>query len=142
PARDWELRVLRFRGRHAISAADLRKAMVTKPRTLLAVWRAYPAFDPIAFRTDIERLRQLYRNHGYYHAQITYDLELPAKGNALTAVVYIEEGPPVVVDSVEVTLAGEPLPPAEERRLREHVPIARGAVFTDQLYTRGETYLR
>src|SRR5881409_3649962 len=75
--RSWRLRALRFRGPSMLRRGDLRKAMTTKPRPWFAVWRARPLFGPMAFRTDLDRLRQLYRSRGYYHVRITYDLELP-----------------------------------------------------------------
>src|SRR5256886_8159176 len=114
-ARTWRLRALRFRGVSAVRRGDLRRAMSTKPRPWFAVWRARPLFDPVVFRTDLDRLRQFYRTRGYYHARVTYDLKLPESGDALVAVVLIEEGPPVKVRSVD------PAP----RRARPASPQAR-----------------
>src|SRR5205823_908366 len=69
-------------------------------------------------------------------------LELPAEGDALTAVVYIDEGPPVVVEEVAVSLGGTALAPAERERLLGALPIARGAVFGEDAYERAVAYLR
>ena len=141
-ARNWRLRALRFRGPSVLRRAELRKVMVTKPRPWFAVWRARPLFDPVAFRSDLDRLRQLYRSRGYYHARVTYDLELPAEGDTLVAVVFVEEGKPVTVTAVDVTLSGAELPPNERKLLLDHLPIARGRVFTEEAYGRADTYLR
>src|SRR5207249_2104813 len=121
---------------------DLRKVMTTKPRRWFTVWRARPLFDPAAFRTDLDRLRQLYRSRGHYHVRVTYDLELPAAGDALVAVIFVNEGEPVTVAALDVTLAGAELPASERRLLLEHLPIARGRVFTEEAYGRAATYLR
>jgi outer membrane protein assembly complex protein YaeT len=145
PGREWRLAALEFRGNRAVGTAELRGAMVTKAHRwyeLWKFWRPRPVLDPVAFRADLDRLRQLYRNHGYYHVRIAHDVELPAEGDVVRAVVYVEEGPPVFVESVSVTLEGEPLPETERQLLLAHVPIARGQVFSADAYARAFVYLR
>src|SRR5438552_1721048 len=93
--REWRLRALKLKGHHALGGDELRKTMLTKPRRWFTVWRAYPPFDPITFRTDLQRLERLYRSRGYYEARIVHDIELPREGDTVKAVVYIEEGPAV-----------------------------------------------
>src|SRR3989475_1962454 len=141
-SRDWRLRALRFRGPSVLRRAELRRVMVTKTRPWFAVWRAPPPFDPMAFRTDLDRIRQPYRSRGYYHARVTYDLELPEVGDALIATIFIEEGKPVTIAAVDVTLAGAELPPNERKLLLDHLPVVRGRVFTEEAYGRADTYLR
>lgn len=145
PGREWRLAALAFEGNGALSDAQLGKAMVTKARPWYEVWRFWrplPPFDPITFRSDLERLRQLHRNHGYYHALVHHDIELPAKGNAVRAVVWVREGPPVYVEEVCVELGGVQLPDDERRLLLAHLPVERGQIFTADDYQRGVTYLR
>ncbi len=139
---DWRLRALRFRGERAVPAGELRQAMVTRPRPWYAVWRPLPDFDPIAFRTDLDRLRRACQSRGYYAARIEYDLELPPAGDALVVVLYVDEGAPVTVDRVDVTLEGAELPAEERRLLLDGLPIGRGLVFTEDAYTRAWTSLR
>src|SRR2546427_803097 len=117
--REWRLGALAFRGNHALGTGELRRALVTAERPWYQrwrVWRAAPEFDPVTFRADLERLRRLYRSRGYYHARVAHDLELAAGGDALTAVVYIDEGPPVVVEDVAVSLGGRRVGPAGVHR--------------------------
>jgi len=142
PGHEWRLRALRFRGNTALGAGDLRQVVGTKARPWFALWRRYPPFDPIAFRTDLERLGELYRSHGYYHAVLGHDIELPARGDGVTAVVYIEEGPPVYVSQIEVTLGGAELPASERRLLLQRLPIVRGRVFSEEAYQRAYVHLR
>jgi outer membrane protein insertion porin family len=145
PVREWRLAALEFRGNESLPTDELRRAMVTKPRPWYMAWRFWqplPDFDPITFRADLDRLRQLYRNRGYYAARIDHDVELPAEGNAVRAVVYVTQGTPVYVESVSVDLAGIPLPPAERELLLSHLPLERGDVFDQGKYERGYAYLR
>jgi outer membrane protein assembly complex protein YaeT len=145
PAREWRLAKVEFHGTRAVSTADLRKVMVTKARPWYAVWelwRPLPEFDPVTFRSDLDRVRQLYRNRGHYEVRVEHDIELPAEGDAVKAVVWVEEGPPVLVDEVSVSLGGVALPPVERDRLLAHLPLARGRVFTQDAYERTFTVLR
>src|SRR5206468_12648709 len=100
------------------------------------VCRAAPGFDPVTFRAALEHLRRLYRSRGYYHARVAHDLELAADGNALTAVVYIDEGPPVMVEDVAVSLGGTAPTPVERERLLGALPIARGQLLGEDAYER------
>ena len=143
--REWRLRGVRFEGNAALTDSDLEKAMVTKARPWYQGWRFWrplPLFDPLTFRADLDRLRQLYRNRGYYHAVVFHDVELPAKGRKVRAVVYVREGSPVYVEEVCVELGGVQLPAADRELLLAHVPIERGDVFTDEAYGRALVYLR
>src|SRR5207245_10903849 len=93
-ARTWRLRVLRFRGVSAVRRGDLRRAMSTTPRPWLAVWRARPLFDPLVFRTDLDRLRQFFRTRGLYQSRLPCHPELPGGGDARVDVVFNVRGPP------------------------------------------------
>jgi outer membrane protein assembly complex protein YaeT len=115
---------------------------VTKPRPWFALWRQYPDFDPIAFRVDIDRVQRVLQNRGYFEARVLHDIVLPAEGSAVTAVLWIEEGPPVHVGHVDVDFAGEPLAPEERAQLVATLPIAEGQIFTQEAYDAGLANIR
>jgi len=142
PSHAYRLAHLRIVGAHGVEPGRVREVMLTKPRPWFARWRALPAFDPVTFRTDLQRVARLYEARGYYSAIIVHDVELPAEGDAVTAVVYVEEGEPVRVARVDVTLAGEPLPPADRENLLAHLPLKEGDVFTEDRYASAYTTLR
>ncbi len=139
---DWQLRKLRFVGHHAVPTRALRAAMVTKARPWFALWRRWPTFDPITLRTDLERIQRLYQSRGYYHPRITHDIELPAEGRVITAVIYVDEGDPVIVERVDVELAEREVTPAQRGPLMAHLPIAGGDIFTEEAYEQASVYLR
>ncbi|MFI5213955.1 MAG: outer membrane protein assembly factor [Gemmatimonadales bacterium] len=57
-------------------------------------------FDELELRRDVVRLQLLYRQHGFYDARVDTTIE---RGATIVRVKFrIEEGPPVVVDSVAV----------------------------------------
>jgi outer membrane protein assembly complex protein YaeT len=140
--REWRLRGLRFEGNERLETDDLREAFTTLPRPWFALWRRHPAFDPFAFRGDLERLERLYRSRGHYHARIRHDIEVPSDGNAVVAVVTVDEGPVVLVERVGLTLRGTTLAPAEARRLRAGLPLLIGDAFSEEAYARGLAHLR
>jgi outer membrane protein assembly complex protein YaeT len=138
----WRLRALKIEGNEHVEGKTLRAAMVTKPRPWFAVWRKYPEFDPVAFRVDLERVKRIYQNNGYFEARILHDLIMPEKGHALTAVLWIEEGPAVRVGRVDVEFRGAELPAEEREKILETLPIREGIVFTQQAYDAGLANLR
>jgi outer membrane protein insertion porin family len=138
---DWQLRTLRVRGNDAVRKREIERAMLTKDRPWFTFWRQPPPFDPVSFRTDLERLRQLYRSKGYYEARVEHDLELPAEGHVLVAVVYVDEGPRVHVERVDVALQGATLAERDRRTLLAAVPLLPGKPFTQDDYDRTASYL-
>lgn len=138
----WRLRALGLEGNEHVKDDPIRAAMVTKPRPWFALWREFPEFDPVAFRVDLERVQRVYQNRGYFEARILHDIVLPAEGTDVTAVIWIEEGPPVYVGHVDVELGGAPLALEDRARLLETLPIAEGDVFTQERYDAGLANLR
>jgi outer membrane protein insertion porin family/translocation and assembly module TamA len=140
--RVWRLGAVRFRGNDAVRSADLRRVMATTTRPWFAVWRSRPELDPEALGTDLERVRRLYESRGYYHVRVTHDIELPAEGDVVTVVVYVEEGPAVHVERVDVTFTGTEPPGTEKATLLAALPIGAGRVFKEEDYEKGRAALR
>jgi outer membrane protein insertion porin family/translocation and assembly module TamA len=132
---------VRFEGNEAVGASALREALLTRPRRWFALWQERPPFDAHTFRTDLERLRALYRSRGYYHAVITEDVSI-RDGDLVDVTITIQEGMPVLVMEVELVIDGLTLPPDDERRLRTDLPLEPGDVFEEERYERGRSVLR
>jgi outer membrane protein assembly factor BamA len=138
----WRLGELRFEGNHQVGTSALRDALLTRPRRWFALWQERPPFDPYTFRTDLTRLRALYRSRGFYHTVITDDVTVPTKGDVVKVTVSIEEGPPVHVTDVDLAIDGATLAPEAERQLRKRLPLEPGDVFAEDRYERGRAALR
>lgn len=141
-AHDWKLRTLRIEGNHAIATSLIKATIVTRPRRWFALWQPLPAFDPVSFRSDLERLQALYRSAGYYHAVITHDVELPADGDDVTAVVYVDEGKPVLVTDVAIEITGDHIPEEPYAKVTGNFPLEAGDVFEEAEYDRARALLR
>src|SRR5262245_62144634 len=138
----YRLGEVRFDGNHGVATSALRDALLTRPRRWFALWQKRPPFDPYTFRTDLARIRALYRSRGYYHAVVSDDVELPAKGDVVKVTVYVHEGPAVHVTDVDLAIDGVTLTDDEERQLRKALPLGPGDVFEEDRYERGRSVLR
>lgn len=139
--RPLRLGSIRFEGNHQVGTSALRDVLLTRPRRWFALWQERPPFDSYTFRTDLERIRALYRSRGFYHAVVTEDGSI-RDGDLVDVTLTIREGKPVVVTDVELVIDGLTLPPEDERRLRAELPLERGDVFEEERYERGRSVLR
>src|SRR4051812_30106121 len=102
------VRKVKFEGNQAIEEKMLRASIATSQSPLLYRLRltrwiglAKPApFDALEFRRDVLRLQALYGVHGFPDAQI--DTSMRRRAHDLDITFHITEGPPVVVDSVQI----------------------------------------
>src|SRR5438477_8244082 len=56
PDKEWVTAAVEISGNSNFSTSQLRGDMVTTTRAWYTPWRSRPRFDPVAFKTDIERL--------------------------------------------------------------------------------------
>jgi outer membrane protein assembly complex protein YaeT len=140
--RTWKLGTLRFEGNHGVGSSALRDALITKPRRWFVLWQQRPLFDPYTFRTDLGRIRALYRSRGYYHAVVTSTVQVPERGDVVNVTVSIEEGTPVRVTDVDLDIEGIALAADDEKLLRHLLPLEPGDVFEEDRYERGRSVLR
>ncbi len=121
-----------FRGNRAIDDATLAAAIATSASSWTYRWpllkhlalgtRRY--FDELEFRRDVVRLQILYRQHGFFDARVDTAV---TRGSATVAVAFlIEEGPPVLVDSVSVGGLDSIL---DVGRLVRKLPLVEGKPF-------------
>jgi len=121
-----------FRGNHALDAATLSAAIATSASTWTYSWPVLKhlglgtrrTFDELEFRRDVVRLQILYRQHGYLDARV--DTAVVRKPTSVAVRFLIEEGPPVVVDSIAVEGVDSIL---DVRRLIRRLPLAVGKPF-------------
>jgi outer membrane protein assembly factor BamA len=121
-----------FRGNHALDAATLSAAIATSASSWTYGWPVLKhlalgtrrTFDELEFRRDVVRLQILYRQHGYLDARV--DTAVVRTPTSVAITFLIEEGPPVVVDSIAVEGLDSIL---DVRRLIRRLPLAEGRPF-------------
>ncbi|HEX5022480.1 MAG TPA: outer membrane protein assembly factor BamA [Candidatus Binatia bacterium] len=141
PARQWRVMRIEFSGNQKFPDDELTAAIVTTERPWYRFWGDRPAFDPITFTTDLERLRRFYESRGYYRAVITYDLDVDQERGLITARFRIREGEPVRISEIDVAVAVDK-PDQKPPPLPDELPVKRGDVFRETEYQQGEQSLR
>lgn len=102
------VRKITFKGNKALDERVLRASIATQQapmlyRLALTRWIGLahpPVFDPLEFRRDVLRVQALYGVHGFPQAKI--DTTVHHRGDDLDITFLVTEGPPIVVDSVDV----------------------------------------
>ncbi len=160
PDRRWLVGRVEILGNDALSSADLRRVIETRPRRWLAFWRERPGFDPTILDGDLERVRRLYETDGYFKTRVLARLESKRTADAevLTIIISIDEGARAFVTGIEIdppvddppTQTDSPDPGdaaegaaavGEQTTIRERA-LEVGAPFREADYQRLETQLR
>jgi len=123
---------VRFEGNRAIDRLTLEEAIATSasswpygvPLLKHLGLGQRRLFDELEFRRDVVRLQILYRQHGFFEAKV--DTTVSRTTDAVAVLFRIQEGPPVLVDSVLV----QGVDGIEDaRRLVARLPVAAGKPF-------------
>ena len=141
PARQWKVERIEFSGNEKLSDDELSDAIVTKARPWYRVWEERPAFDPITFGSDLERLPRFYEAQGYYGTTVTYDLTVDESEGLVAVQIEVREGMPVSISEIDVEVVGSEAdrkPPPFPKEL----PVKRGEIFREADYQQAEQVLR
>ena len=141
PARQWKVERIEFSGNEKFSDDELSDIIVTKARPWYRVWEARPAFDPITFGSDLERLPRFYEAQGYYGTTVTYDLTVDESEGLVAVKIEVREGMPVSISEIDVEVVGSEAdrkPPPFPKEL----PVKRGEIFREADYQQAEQVLR
>ena len=141
PGREWRVGKIEITGNEHFSDSQLYTEMLTQSRPWYRPWETRPVFDPITFKTDLERLGRFYESHGYYKQSISYDLELDNDRGIVNHKINIKENSPVIIADVDVEIAmavQDQAPPA----LPQKLPATEGEIFDERKYQQTEQILR
>jgi len=146
PNNRFSLNKLRFVGINSVSKNDLVKTLAIQASPEWKFWLDRPVFTADDLQEDVLRIKQFYRDQGYYHTAVEYQIE--AAGNrkapappqpqedvpASTNIIFtITEGPPVIVEAVEITILPKIEKPAV-RDLLNMLPLQNGRIFKTESY--------
>ena len=127
PKKEPVVNSLTFEGNHALSDRAIDKKILTA-KTGWWPFAAKRYFDPVAWSTDLERVKRLYRSHGYYQAEIVHDQVTPRPPSGVDLSVEVREDEPTRISSLDVT-GLEALPPEARAKLLKTLSLQTSAVF-------------
>jgi len=135
---------LRFTGVEALEEGELRARLETSeaPYWGLLFWREDPPFEEAALEEDLERIAEIYREHGYFEASARSQLRWDESGKRVSIEIDVVEGEPVRLERIDVTLADPATLGAEvwEGVLRA-LPLHEGQIFGTRDYARARASL-
>jgi outer membrane protein insertion porin family len=85
-------------------------------------------FDPTEMQRDVVRLRHYYNRSGFLRTEVRYEARYEAKSDRIGVTYVIDEGPPVMVDTLSFTAQDDSLelPPSIQRSWRRFTRGERG----------------
>jgi outer membrane protein insertion porin family len=141
PGKEWRVEKIILSGNQVFSETELRHELLTKERPWYQFWGNRPEFDPASFESDLDRLRRFYEARGYYQAVIKHDLEIDPGDSLVTARIMIDEGQPVIIETIDVNVTGD-IPEPQLPELPPKLPLSGGDVFNEERYLLAEEVLR
>jgi len=138
-------------------------------RVSFDLWRklrkGWPTLDSAVFERDLERIERWYQARGYYDAAVvSTELDPPSaagndriipgpdgeapcervdegEGCKLTIGIEVDEGEPVIVQSIQVT-GTEPLSNERRKRIEDAIDLEIGKRFDEAIYERSKREIR
>lgn len=134
---DIEVRSLRFTGNKTFDGDELSARVLTTPSSfakryfkIFGTKRCYPS-DGLA--PDVQRLKQFYENNGFYDTKVDTIVH-PVSKTAVDVTFRIDEGPPMVLDTLEIAgldSVADPAAITRGLRLKQGGRFGRLQMYTD-----------
>jgi outer membrane protein assembly complex protein YaeT len=113
---------VKFDGVKAVKTGQLRSILATTQSSKLP-WGAKHYFTREQFEGDLKRIVAFYKDRGYPDAKVrSFDVKLNDKQDAVDVTINVDEGPPILVEAIELT-GFDTLPPAHLKELKARLPL-------------------
>jgi len=123
---------LKLNGVQSVDEGRLRDALATRQSSKIP-WGKKAYFDRSRFDADLKRIQAFYADRGFPDARVTgFDVKLNDKQDQVDITLNINEGEPVVVDTVNF-VGFAVLPGDQLNRLRKQQPLQLGKPRDRQL---------
>lgn len=97
---------VRIEGVEGLPERAVRRQLITRAPRFWQVFRPAPELDRLALEEDRERIRALYRRHGYFEAEASYRVEPGEDRESVAVRIRVREGPPVELAEFHLDLGG------------------------------------
>lgn len=148
PAQEWKMKDLKFSGNKVFSDDSLLQVFQTKPKKKFLVFKQSPPFDPTVFLADLEQLKLFYETHGYYGANIRYDLRPDPNAGTVSPLIVVDEGQPVILDKIDILIDRKGGPGSSSQHQTELeavkglIGIHEGEPFDQQKYRQAQAHIK
>jgi outer membrane protein assembly complex protein YaeT len=113
---------VKFHGVKGVKTGQLRSILATVQSSKLP-WGAKHYFTREQFEGDLKRIVAFYKDRGYPDAKVrSFDVKLNDKQDAVDVTINVDEGPPILVEAIELT-GFDTLPPAHLKELKARLPL-------------------
>jgi len=116
-------------GAKIVPAKEIIKELSLKMPSFWPPWEKPPPFRYQDLEYDIERLKLFYQRQGFYHTQITPEVNY-GPGGAVDVTLKIHEGPWIKVTDINVEVAGQ----VDLSELQRKWPLNPGDRFAEKPY--------
>ncbi len=105
----YMVHLISFSGNNSFPESDLRNIMLTKESPasfyrfiyrIFSIGRAPQYFDPIVFKTDVQRIKEFYKHNGFFLTSVDTSVKYNMAANEVEIGIQIAEGPGFYVSSV------------------------------------------
>lgn len=97
-----KLKSLKIIGNQIISSKAIKSQLTISLPTIWP-WKKLPTFTEGELEADLERVKALYRQQGFYHTEVSSTVQQDAKGQA-EVTIHLNEGPWIQVANIEIRL--------------------------------------
>lgn len=107
---DYLIRSIQFSGNKSFTNSDLKAILLEKESPapffrftygLIHIIGGPPVhFDPFVLRADLLRIREFYKNNGFFFASVDSSVAFDSKDHDVDIKILIHEGPPASIDSI------------------------------------------
>lgn len=131
------VRKLSIEGETAVAERVLKKSMLTRSPDRWRFWKARPEWSEGVLEEDLARIEQVYRNHGYYSAETSFEIHERDDGESADIVIRVVEGEPVRLTGIDLEVDGTS--PIDAASLISKLPLQVGDVFAVERYRKART---
>ncbi len=125
---------IRIEGNSALSDRQIKKVMKTRSWWIFSFITKSGYYQKAQMREDLERVRNLYYNHGYLKATVSDpEIRLADEGKKMIVTLRISEGPQYRVG--EIRFRGQRA--VDEKKLRELIELKKGDIFSKKKLSDG-----
>jgi outer membrane protein assembly complex protein YaeT len=124
-------------GAHNLKKKKIKSVLTTVPPPFWRIWVKSPLASEGDISDESYRITQLYKTMGYYHAKVTYDVDVseskPDRTPKARVTYIIEEGAPAIVDRIDI-ISGDPSVPLPLSDLHETIPLKTDEIFEEEVF--------